>query len=61
MQATDKQISYIISLYNQIHGTTHGYLSQCKDLLLTQREKRGGMTKAEASAHIDALKKQASA
>ena len=58
MYATEKQISYIVSLYNQVHGTTHGYLSQCDKLLLSQREKRGSMTKAEASAYIGKLQKQ---
>ncbi|MGH3500284.1 MAG: hypothetical protein ACRDQA_05190 [Nocardioidaceae bacterium] len=54
--ATEKQQNYIISLYNQGHGTTHGYLSQCDQLPLSQRQKRGGMTKVEASAIIDQLK-----
>ena len=55
--ATDKQIDYILSLWNQINGGRAAYLSQT-DLPLTQREKRGGMTKAEASAIINQLKKQ---
>lgn len=55
--ASDKQIDYIISLYNEAHGTTHAYLSQCAQLPLTQRQKRGGMTKAEASAFINRLLK----
>jgi len=58
--ATGAQTDYIISLYNQIHGTTHGYLSQCDKLQLSQREKKGGaiggMTKAEASGYIGKLK-----
>lgn len=59
--ATAKQTSYIIDLYNQAHGTTHGYLSQCARLPLTQREKKGGMTKAEASSYISTLLKAVAA
>jgi hypothetical protein len=58
--ASEKQIDYILSLYNSIHGTRHGYLSQT-DLPLSQREKRGGMTKSEASALIDELRTQLAA
>lgn len=58
-EATEKQIGFIISLYNRVHGTSHAYLYQCTALGLTQREKKGGMTKAEASAIIDQLKKEA--
>lgn len=54
--ATEKQVDYLLALYNRVHGTSHGYLSQCRELSLTQREAKGGMTKAEASAHIDELK-----
>lgn len=57
-QATPKQIDHIIRLVNRITGQRFGYISQCDGhagLDLTQREKKGGMTKAEASAHIDAL------
>lgn len=61
MEATDKQLNYIIRLYNQVHDTSHAYLSQCKKLGLTQREARGGMTKAEASGHIDDLTAQLAA
>jgi hypothetical protein len=55
--ATKKQESYIIDLYNRKYGTDCGYLSQCRELPLTQREKRGGMTKAEASAYIRQLQR----
>lgn len=51
--ATEKQIDYILSL------AECKYLSQLYSLHgipLTQREKSGGMTKAEASAIIDRLK-----
>lgn len=57
MDATDKQIAYIIALWNRIHNRSVTYLSQT-DLPLTQRERRGGMTKAEASALISELKAQ---
>lgn len=53
--ATQRQVDYIISLHNQVHGTNASYLSQCHALPLAQRERKGGMTKAEASAHIDQL------
>lgn len=54
--ATDKQISYILALASKITGRKISYLSQCKDVLvLTGREARGGMTRAEASHHIEAL------
>lgn len=59
--ATSKQQSYIVSLYNQARGTAHGYLSQCDQLGLNQRQKKGGMTKAEASAMIDQLKSEVDA
>lgn len=55
--ATDKQIDYIISLWNRVNGGRASFLSQT-DLPLTQRERNGGMTKAEASAIIDELKAQ---
>ncbi|HET6699524.1 MAG TPA: hypothetical protein VFG88_10585 [Nocardioidaceae bacterium] len=59
--ATVKQESFIISLYNQVHGTAHGYLSQCDQLALNNRQKKGGMTKAEASTMIDQLKSEVDA
>ncbi len=55
-EASQKQIDYIISLHNQVYGSSAAYLSQCHELSMTQRERRGGMTKAEASAHITHLK-----
>lgn len=59
MNATEKQVSYIISLYNKAHGGGASYLSQCVNLGLNNRQKKGGMTKAEASAIIDDLLAQA--
>lgn len=54
--ATDKQIDYILSLWNRLNPShTARFLSQT-DLPLSQRQKRGGMTKVEASAIIDELK-----
>jgi len=58
MNATQKQIDYIISLYNQVNGTSATYLSHCTGLKLTMRERGGGMAKAEASRIITALKRQ---
>ena len=54
--ATEKQISYLLMLASKIQGTRVGYLSQITCTPLNQRQKRGGMTKAEASAIIDELK-----
>ena len=57
--ATEKQISYILTLASTIQGTRVGYLSQVTCVSLNQRQKRGGMTKSEASAIIDELKTMA--
>ena len=57
--ATEKQISYILTLASKIQGTRVGYLSQATCVSLNQRQKRGGMTKSEASAIIDELKTMA--
>ncbi|ARD42448.1 hypothetical protein [Actinomyces gaoshouyii] len=57
MEATDKQVDYIIDLWNQVNGASAKYLSQT-DLPLTQREKKGGMTRAEASGYIRDLLRQ---
>jgi len=59
MYATQRQIDYLISLYNQVHGTQAAYLSQCTALKLTMRERQGQMAKTEASRMITALKRQA--
>ena len=52
--ATEKQTSYIVSLYNRQNGTRHQYLSQTKIFSSTQLSR--GITKAQASAVIDRLK-----
>ena len=57
--ATEKQVSYILTLASKIQGTRVGYLSQVTCVSLNQRQKRGGMTKSEASAIIDELKTMA--
>ena len=57
--ATEKQISYTLALASKIQGTRVGYLSQVTCVSLNQRQKRGGMTKSEASAIIDELKTMA--
>ena len=56
MNATDKQIDYIIALASKAQGGRIGYLSQITAVHLNQRQKRGSITKAEASALIDELK-----
>lgn len=58
--ASQKQIDYILPLWNKVNNGTASYLSQT-DLPLTQRERRGGMTSVEASRYIDQLKRQAGA
>ncbi|WP_159626746.1 hypothetical protein [Actinomyces sp. zg296] len=57
MRATDRQIDYIIDLWNQVNDGDAKYLSHT-DLPLTQREKKGGMTKTEASGYIRDLLRQ---
>jgi hypothetical protein len=52
MQASAKQVSYLIALYNEVHGTDCGYLSQCRELNLTMRERSGEIDKNEASRLI---------
>lgn len=53
MDATQKQLDYILDLANQLTGRHARYLTQVDDVvLMSRREKTGGMTKAEASAHI---------
>lgn len=54
-KATEKQMSYIVSLYNRVHGERNGYLSQCKKLGIGSAQMKRGLTKAEASAIIDDL------
>ena len=54
--ATDKQVSYILTLASKIQGTRVGYLSQITCIPLNQRQKKGGLTKSEASAMIEELK-----
>ncbi len=57
--ATPKQISYILQLVNARHGTRHSYLSQARTELGLSSSKIGrGVSKAEASAIIDELKKE---
>ena len=53
--STENQDSYILSLASEIQGRPLGYMSQITCIRLTQREKKGGMTKQEASAHITEL------
>jgi hypothetical protein len=57
--ASDKQISYIQSLIQRKHGVsaTHGIPAALRSKYgLSQREAKWGMTKAEASELIDALR-----
>lgn len=60
--ATPKQISYLISLANQITGRTDAHLSQVRGVLGLSTSKVGrGLTKSEASALIDGLKRRVAA
>lgn len=55
--ATDKQISFLISLANQKFGTRAAHLSQLRrELNLSSSKCNRGLTKAEASAFITELK-----
>ncbi|MBH5296177.1 hypothetical protein [Corynebacterium ulcerans] len=54
MQATEKQIDYLLSLWNRINDKDAQFLSQT-DIPLSQRQRRGGLTKAKASVIIDEL------
>lgn len=57
--ATDKQIDYILALANEVTGRRERYLSGHRDTLcLSQRQCRGDLTKAEASAIIKDLLRQ---
>jgi hypothetical protein len=53
--ATDKQIAFILSLASKVQDDRVRFLSQVKCIKLSQREARGGMTRVEASEHIDEL------
>lgn len=54
--ATAKQISYIISLANKVTGDNAAYLSQVREVLgISTSQASRGLSKAEASAHIDRL------
>ena len=56
MEATDKQINYILSLAGRVNDTSaYSFLSQVPGLGLSQREKRGSLTKGRASEIIDDL------
>lgn len=55
--ATEKQVNYLLDLYNKLNGTRFRFLSQT-DLPLTQRERRGGMTRIEAAAYISELRQE---
>ena len=54
--ATDKQVCYILTLASKVQGTRVGYLSQITCIPLNQRQKKGVLTKSEASAMIEELK-----
>jgi len=54
--ATNKQIDYLISLHNRVHGTKAAFLGQCKTLNLTMRERSGNITKVRASMLIEDLR-----
>jgi len=54
--ATPKQVSYIATLLKQKHGRDTINAAIRGEYGLSQREAKGGMTKAEASALIDQLK-----
>lgn len=57
--ATDSQLDYMLTLANKVNGTSYRYLSQVRDVLgLSSFQLQRGITKPQASALIDQLKKQ---
>jgi hypothetical protein len=56
--ATPKQMSYIASLLQRKHGRDTINAAIRGEYGLSQREAKGGMTKAEASALIERLKEE---
>lgn len=54
MQATEKQIDYILYLWNKVNGGSARFLEQTT-LPISRRQARGGLTKGEASGIIDDL------
>jgi hypothetical protein len=54
--ATPKQTSYIESLLQRRYGSHYITAQVRRDHGLSQRAAKGGMTKAEASSLIDALR-----
>lgn len=54
--ATDRQTGYIMALAQKVQGGRVQRLSDVRCIYLTQRERyRGGMSRREASTHIDEL------
>ena len=58
MNATEKQIDFILSLASRVQGSRVRFLSEVDAVWLSQRDRRGHMTKARASEIIDDLKSQ---
>ena len=58
--ATDRQLDYLLTLANQLNGgTSFRYLSQVRDILgLSGFQLERGITKPQASALIDDLKRR---
>ena len=58
--ATDKQLDYLLTLANQVNGgTSFRYLSQVRGVLgLSSFQLERGITKPQASALIDDLKRR---
>lgn len=57
-EASGAQVDYIVALYNELYDTDHSYLSQCRELSLSMRERQGQLFKADASRIITDLKRQ---
>ena len=58
--ATDRQLDYLLTLANRLNGgTSFRYLSQVRDVLgLSSFQLERGITKPQASALIDGLKRR---
>ena len=58
MNATEKQIDFILSLASRVQDSRVRFLSEVDAVWLSQRDRKGQMTKERASEIIDDLKSQ---
>jgi hypothetical protein len=58
MNATEKQIDFILSLASRVQDSRARFLSEVDAVWMSQRDRQGKMTKERASEIIDDLKSQ---